>query len=77
MVYEDSSDQSSDDESQDDDFDILVLDSIFPPKTDTKIPRLNLEDVSEERCERMFRYYFPMEFVLEKKKSWIRVYLPF
>ena len=33
VMYEDSSDQSGDDESQDDDFDILVLDSIFPPKT--------------------------------------------
>ena len=54
MSYEDSSSESG--SSSDDDLDILLLESLFPPKTVAIIPRLNIEDVSEEQCARMFRY---------------------
>ena len=53
MSFEDSSSESG--SSSDEDLDILLLESLFPTKTKANIPRLNIEDVSEEQRARMFR----------------------
>ena len=56
MSFEDSSSEYG--SSSDEDLDILLLESLFPTKkTETNIPRLNIEDVSEEQCARMFKYF--------------------
>ena len=55
MSIEDSSSESG--SGSDEDPDILLLKSLFPTKTKANIPRLNIEDVSEEQCARMFRYF--------------------
>ncbi|XP_078378301.1 uncharacterized protein LOC144661419 isoform X2 [Oculina patagonica] len=53
MFYDDSDDSSSSDE---DDLDLLLFDFLFPLKTGgDNVPKLNLKDVSEDQCERMFR----------------------
>ncbi|XP_078364346.1 uncharacterized protein LOC144648756 [Oculina patagonica] len=54
MFYDDSDDSSSSDE---DDLDLLLFGFLFPLKTGgDNVPKLNLEDVSEDQCERMFRF---------------------
>ena len=52
MVLADSSSGTS--SSSDEDLEVLFLDAAFP-ETRTLGPHLNLEDVSELDCERMFR----------------------
>ena len=55
ISFEDSSSESG--SSSNEDLDILLLESLFQTKTETNIPRLNIEDVSEEQCARMFKYF--------------------
>ena len=50
MVYEDSSD-----DSDDDDLDFLLVDTMFPSTVKLDFPRLNLIDLSDAQCEAMFR----------------------
>lgn len=55
MLHDDSDDHSTSSSSEEDDLDFLLLNAMFPPKTVVNALKLNLEDVSEDQCERMFR----------------------
>lgn len=52
MLFESDSDQSSSDE---DDLDMALFERMFS-STKFSLPRLNLEDLSDWQCEKMFRY---------------------
>jgi hypothetical protein len=49
------SESSSDSDSSDEYLDVLFLEAAFPEPRSLG-PRLNIEDVSEVDCEKMFRY---------------------
>ena len=49
MLYDDSSDSSTDE-----DYDFLLLSTLFP-EPNPRIPRLNLADLTESQCDDMFR----------------------
>ena len=53
MVYDSSSDQSA--SSEEDELDTLLLDLAFAPKRMLGT-RINLQDIPDVDCERMFRY---------------------
>ena len=46
---------SSDDSSDEDDLDFLLVDAMFPETSEPDYFRLNLEVLSEIQCETMFR----------------------
>ena len=48
---------SDSDSSDDSDVDLMFLENCFAPKKDLG-PRINLEDVSESECERMFSFSY-------------------
>lgn len=54
MVYEDSSDDSSS-SSNSDDLDLLLIDAMSPLTVKLDFTRLNLIDLSDAKCEPMFR----------------------
>ena len=54
MLYEDSSDNSS--SSDEEDLYDLFVGLMFRPIFRPNYPRLNLEDISDVRCESMFMY---------------------
>ena len=56
MQYDDSSESDQSSSSDEEDLDFLLLDAVFPTKVSLDTPRLNLEDLSDEQCDRMFRY---------------------
>lgn len=60
LYDDDSSSDESDDEwsSSDDDKDLLLVDKLFPenPSLHVLIPKRNLEDISDEQSEMLFRY---------------------
>ena len=46
---------SSDDSSDEDDLDLLLVDAMFPETSKPDYTRLKLDDLSEIQCETMFR----------------------
>ena len=60
LYNDDSSSDEPDNEwsSSDDDKDLLLVDKLFPenPSLHVLIPKRNLEDISDEQCEMLFRY---------------------
>ena len=52
LVYDDSDTESS---SDDDDVELLLLHVAFPP-TEAVGARLCIDDLSDHKCERLFRY---------------------
>ncbi len=60
MLFDDNSSEEL--SSSDDELDLLLVDSLFPPKSALHIrgPRLYIEDVSEEQCKMLFRYEYCM-----------------
>ena len=76
MLYnnDSSSDESDEWSSSDDDKGLLLVDKLFPenPSLHVLIPKRNLEDISDEQCEMLFRYvnviflyiYYRFEVVL-------------
>ena len=56
MQYDDSSESDQSSSSDEEDLDFLLLDAVFPTKVSLDTPRLNLEDLCDEQCDRMFRY---------------------
>lgn len=53
LAYDSS---SSDDSSDEDDLDLLLVDAMFPETSKPDYIRLNLEDLTEIQCETMFRF---------------------
>ena len=53
MLFESDSDQSSSDE---DDLDMALFECMFS-SSKFSLPRLNLEDLNDWQCEKMFRYF--------------------
>ena len=60
LYDDDSSSDESDNEwsSSDDHKDLLLVDKLFPenPSLHVLIPKRNLEGISDEQCEMLFRY---------------------
>ena len=60
LYNDDGSSDESDNEwsSSGDDKDLLLVDKLFPenPSLHVLIPKRNLEDISDEQCEKLFRY---------------------
>lgn len=55
FLYESDSSNSDDSSDEDDIFDIILHEMAFTPKRNLG-PRLNLQDISEDNCEKMFRF---------------------
>jgi len=53
MLAKDSSD-SSDSSSDEDELDFLLVETMFT-YSNFKVPRLNLNDLTDDQCETMFR----------------------
>ena len=59
LLRYDFNSSSSDGSSDDDDLDLILYDIAFTPKRKLG-SRLNLQDITEDDCEKMFRYKSPM-----------------
>lgn len=55
MLHEDTSSDSS--SNDDDDLDFLVVDAMFPPTGTLEFPRLNLDGLSDNQLETIFRFH--------------------
>ena len=55
MALEGVEDGDDSDVDHDDDLEIILLSTMNP--TTPRRPRLNLEDIPEDECEDMFRYF--------------------
>ena len=63
MLHEDTSSDSS--SNDDDDLVFVVVDAMLPPTGTLEFPRLNLDDLSDNQLETMFRYAL-ISLVLQK-----------
>ena len=61
MCYYDSSSDEYTSSENEDDLEILLLDSLLSSRQALG-PRLHLQDVSERDCEKWFRYWFVKGF---------------
>lgn len=55
MLHEDTSSDSS--SNDDDDLVFVVVDAMLPPTGTLEFPRLNLDDLSDNQLETMFRFH--------------------